>query len=109
MEHVGMDLGKKESQIAIITEAGELIEKRMRTERERLVAYFKDRPKAKILIEARGVPASASHLGRAVPRARVADGAGQPGADARAVGDAGTGDREPRGFPGNGRQQRVLL
>jgi transposase len=52
MEHVGMDLGKKESQIAILTEAGELIEKRMRTERERLVAYFKDRPKAKILIEA---------------------------------------------------------
>jgi hypothetical protein len=31
-----MDLGKKESQIAIITEAGELVEKRMRTERERL-------------------------------------------------------------------------
>ena len=26
-----MDLGKKESQIAIITEAGELVEKRMRT------------------------------------------------------------------------------
>jgi transposase len=52
MEHVGMDLGKKESQIAILTEAGELIEKRMRTERDRLVAYFKDRPKAKILIEA---------------------------------------------------------
>ena len=52
MQHVGMDLGKKESQIAILTEAGELIEKRMRTERDRLVAYFKDRPKAKILIEA---------------------------------------------------------
>lgn len=52
MEHVGMDLGKKESQIAILTEAGELIEKRMRTERDRLVAFFKDRPKAKILIEA---------------------------------------------------------
>ena len=27
MEHVGMDLGKEESQIAILTEAGELIEK----------------------------------------------------------------------------------
>lgn len=52
MEHVGMDLGKKESQVAIITEAGELIEKRIRTERERLVEYFKDRPKAKILMEA---------------------------------------------------------
>jgi transposase len=52
MEHVGMDLGKKESQIAILTEAGELIEKRMRTERDRLVAYFKDWPQAKILMEA---------------------------------------------------------
>ncbi len=52
MEHVGMDLAKMESQIAILTEAGELIEKRMRTEHDRLVAYFKDRPKAKILIEA---------------------------------------------------------
>ena len=52
MEHVGMDLGKKESQIAILTEAGELIEKRMRTERARLVEYFKDRAPAKILLEA---------------------------------------------------------
>jgi transposase len=52
MEHVGMDLGKRESQIAIITEAGELIEKRMRTERERLRQFFSDRPKARILMEA---------------------------------------------------------
>lgn len=51
MDHIGMDLGKKESQIAILTEAGELIEKRMRTERERLTPYFKDRPPAKILME----------------------------------------------------------
>jgi hypothetical protein len=35
MEQVGMDLGRRESQIAIITEAGELVEKRVRTERER--------------------------------------------------------------------------
>ena len=52
MEHVGMDLGKRESQIATITEAGELIEKRMRTERERLVEYFKSRPHSRILMEA---------------------------------------------------------
>jgi transposase len=52
MEHVGMDLGKRESQIAIITEAGELVEKRMRTERERLQRFFADRPKARILLEA---------------------------------------------------------
>ncbi len=47
-----MDLGKKESQIAIITEAGELVEKRMRTERGRLTQYFKDRPPSRILMEA---------------------------------------------------------
>ena len=52
MEHVGIDLGKRGSQIAIITEAGELIEKRMRTERERLERFFADRPKARILMEA---------------------------------------------------------
>ena len=37
MEHIGMELGEKESQIAIITEAGELVEKRMRTKRDRLM------------------------------------------------------------------------
>jgi transposase len=52
MDHVGMDLGKKECQIAIIAEAGELIEKRLRTERERLRRNFADRPQAKVLMEA---------------------------------------------------------
>jgi transposase len=47
-----MDLGKKESQIAIITDAGELVEKRMRTERERLRQFFAGHPKARILLEA---------------------------------------------------------
>jgi hypothetical protein len=47
-----MDLGKKESQIAAITEAGELVEQRIRTERARLQEVFGTRPKAKILIEA---------------------------------------------------------
>src|SRR3989442_12825459 len=47
-----MDVGKKESQIANVTEAGELIDKRLRTERQRLTQYFKERPLAKILIEA---------------------------------------------------------
>ena len=48
MDHVGMDVGKRESQIAVITEAGELIEKRIRTERERLVEFFKSRPHSRI-------------------------------------------------------------
>jgi transposase len=47
-----MDLGKKESQVAILTESGELIEKRMRTERERLRQFFAGRPKARVLMEA---------------------------------------------------------
>jgi hypothetical protein len=36
MEHIGMDLGKRKSQIAILTEDGELINTRIRTERQRL-------------------------------------------------------------------------
>jgi transposase len=52
VEHVGIDLGKKESQVAVITEAGELVEKRMRTERDRLRTFFGDRPRARILLEA---------------------------------------------------------
>ena len=36
MDHVGIDLGKRESQIAILTEDGELINRRIRTERPRL-------------------------------------------------------------------------
>ena len=37
MDHVGIDLGKRESQIAILTEEGELLNMRVRTERPRLV------------------------------------------------------------------------
>ena len=47
MDHVGMDLGKRESQIAILTEDGELIHRRIRTERPRLVEAFGRRPSAK--------------------------------------------------------------
>ena len=52
MEHIGMDLGKRESQIAILTDDGELINRRIRTERPRLVEMFGRRPQAKILMEA---------------------------------------------------------
>ena len=62
MEHVGMDRGKKESQIAILTEAGELIEKRMRTERERLRQFFADCPKARILMEASTISESVARI-----------------------------------------------
>jgi len=52
MEHIGIDLHKRESQICIETEAGEIIEKRIRTDRERFEVVFGGRPRAKILLEA---------------------------------------------------------
>jgi transposase len=52
MDHIGIDVHKRESQICIETESGEVIEKRIRTERERFAAVFGGRPRAKILIEA---------------------------------------------------------
>src|SRR5947209_11534451 len=52
MDHVGLDLGKRESQMAILTEDGELIDMRIRTERDRLIEVFGRRPQARILMEA---------------------------------------------------------
>jgi transposase len=52
MDHVGIDLGKRESQIAIPTEDGELINRRIRTGRPRLAEMFGRRPQARILLEA---------------------------------------------------------
>jgi transposase len=52
VEHIGMDIGLRESQLAILTDAGELLDKRIRTERNRLVQFFGSRAKAKILLEA---------------------------------------------------------
>jgi transposase len=52
VDHVGIDLHKRESQICIETDEGEVLEKRIRTERERFEAMFAQRPRAKILLEA---------------------------------------------------------
>jgi transposase len=52
VEHVGIDLGRAESQVSILTEAGELVGRRIRTERDRFVKVFGERPRARILIEA---------------------------------------------------------
>ncbi len=52
MDHIGIDLHKRESQIRIETELGEIIEKRIRTERERFEAVLGGRPRAKVLLEA---------------------------------------------------------
>jgi transposase len=52
MEYVGIDLHKKESQICILAEGGELIERRVRTERGRFAEVFARRPQSRILLEA---------------------------------------------------------
>src|SRR5207244_11917638 len=52
MDHIGIDVHKRESQICILAEGGELIERRIRTEPERFAAVFGDRPRARIVIEA---------------------------------------------------------
>lgn len=52
MDHIGIDVHKKESQICILAEGGELIEQRIRTEPDRFAAVLGRRPRARILIEA---------------------------------------------------------
>jgi len=52
MDNIGIDVHKVESQICILTESGEIIERRLRTQRERFATVVGGRPPAKILIEA---------------------------------------------------------
>jgi hypothetical protein len=52
MDHGGMDVHKRESQLYILTDGGEIIERRIRTEPERLAAVLGPRPRARILLEA---------------------------------------------------------
>jgi len=52
MDFIGFDLGKHLSQICIITSDGELLEHRIKTEREQLNRLLGSRPQARILIEA---------------------------------------------------------
>jgi transposase len=52
MEIIGVDVHKRESQLCIITEAGEVIEQRIRSERGRFAEVLGVRAKAKILLEA---------------------------------------------------------
>ena len=52
MDHIGIDVHKRENQICILAEGGELIERWIRTEPERFAAVLGDRPRARIVIEA---------------------------------------------------------
>ncbi|MBI2467550.1 MAG: hypothetical protein HYV62_07000 [Candidatus Rokubacteria bacterium] len=52
MDYVGIDLQKKESQICILSEGGQLSECRIRTEPRRFAEVLGGRPRARILLEA---------------------------------------------------------
>ena len=52
MDHIGIDVHKRESQIYILAEGGEVIERPIRTEPERFGAVLGTRPRARIVIEA---------------------------------------------------------
>jgi len=52
MEYGAIDLHKKESQIRMLTEDGEIVDRRIATTRERLTAVFWGRPRMRILLEA---------------------------------------------------------
>ena len=51
MDFIGFDLGKVASQVCIITQDGELIERRIKTDREHLAKLLGSRTPARILIE----------------------------------------------------------
>jgi transposase len=51
MEHIGIDVHKNSCQVCVLTEDGQLVERRIKTERSNLHALFGDRSRARILIE----------------------------------------------------------
>ena len=52
MDHIGIDVHKRESQMYILAEGGEVMEQRIRTEPARFDAVLGSRPRARIVIEA---------------------------------------------------------
>ena len=52
MEYGAIDLHKRESQVRIVTEDGEVLDNRIATTRERFAALFAERTPTRILIEA---------------------------------------------------------
>src|SRR4030095_1369442 len=52
MDHIGIDVHKRESPICILGEGGTILEQRIRSEPERFAAVLGARPRARILIEA---------------------------------------------------------
>src|SRR5260370_5003845 len=52
MDSIGLDLHKRESQLCILTAAGEVLEQRIVTSRERFAAVLGERPPARVLLAA---------------------------------------------------------
>jgi transposase len=52
MEHIGIDLHKTSSQICILSEDGELTERRIKSTKANFDEVFAERPRARILVEA---------------------------------------------------------
>jgi transposase len=52
MDNIGLDLHKRESQLCILTEDGEVLERRIVTSPERFSAVLGGRPRARVLLEA---------------------------------------------------------
>ena len=52
MEKIGIDVHKIATQVCILTDDGEYVEYRIRTERDSLTQAFAQRPRARILLEA---------------------------------------------------------
>ena len=51
MDHIGIDVHKNASQVCIRTETGQLIERRVRTDRESFAKFLGKRDKARIVVE----------------------------------------------------------
>ena len=65
MEYLGIDAHSSESQICILTEQGEVLERRIRTRPDRLAERLGERRRARILIEAEWVARCLESLGHA--------------------------------------------
>ena len=70
MDHVGIDVHKRESQLCMLNPEGEVTEVRISTTRERFRAVLGDQPRAKVLIES-SVPGAFLTVREAARRLKV--------------------------------------
>ena len=100
MDHIGIDVHKRDSQIYLLAEGGEIVEPRIRTEPERFAAVLGTRPRARIVIEASTDRAGGGPVSRGLrPRGH------RRGPELRADVCAADpqGEDRPTGCPGPGR------